>query len=136
MPPHYLISIHAPRMGSDHDYFERATLPEQISIHAPRMGSDGREWGDSPNKRISIHAPRMGSDSAFVALLYVYPAFQSTLPVWGATMLRKLTLRLPGSFQSTLPVWGATSHSHNLKPSHFRISIHAPRMGSDFCLGG
>ena len=35
-------------------------------------------------------------------------AFQSTLPVWGATML------------PVLPAWGMA-----------RISIHAPRVGSD-----
>ena len=34
--------------------------------------------------------------------------FQSTLPVWGATILKN---RSYGStaFQSTLPVWGATA---------------------------
>ena len=33
-------------------------------------------------------------------------------------------------FQSTLPVWGATRHRHQA-PEHHRISIHAPRVGSD-----
>ena len=61
-----LISIHAPRMGSDANAI-RAVLQarNRISIHAPRMGSDCRtpsRW--ARRATISIHAPRMGSDSA------------------------------------------------------------------------
>ena len=33
-------------------------------------------------------------------------------------------------FQSTLPVWGATAHTIDV-PYEARISIHAPRVGSD-----
>ena len=58
-----------------------------------------------------------------------HPRFQSTLPVWGATTIRRLPPMTP-VFQSTLPVWGATASSF---ASHCitRISIHAPRVGSD-----
>ncbi len=55
--------------------------------------------------------------------------FQSTPPVWGATMLRPCHLCTP-PFQSTPPVWGATS----LNPKYADIviiSIHAPRVGGD-----
>ena len=103
-----LISIHAPRMGSDvstrtmermREEFQ-STLPgwgatglafaprlqyADISIHAPRMGSDPVQRRHHPHGPISIHAPRMGSDLR----LRAYPR-------------RKLF-----------------------------ISIHAPRMGSD-----
>ena len=34
------------------------------------------------------------------------------------------------SFQSTLPVWGAT-YSSSIRSAQARISIHAPRVGSD-----
>ena len=78
--------------------------------------------------------------------------FQSTLPVWGATLppscchshhshfnprspcgerpaLRPVS-REGVEFQSTLPVWGATSQPVFLR--HLcSISIHAPRVGSD-----
>ncbi len=39
----FLISIHAPRTGSDlvEEYKE---APTPISIHAPRTGSDGERW--------------------------------------------------------------------------------------------
>ena len=78
--------------------------------------------------------------------------FQSTLPVWGATLVKtlkilrraisihaprvgsdreaKLDEQLSNIFQSTLPVWGATRLSLELGRVHF-ISIHAPRVGSD-----
>ena len=55
--------------------------------------------------------------------------FQSTLPVWGATIFAILFLPLP-SFQSTLPVWGATKEYID-REATLNISIHAPRVGSD-----
>ena len=80
------------------------------------------------------------------------PAFQSTLPVWGATCRRSASSasstnfnprspcgERPGGaghdpddagFQSTLPVWGAT-HVAELPIEPVDISIHAPRVGSD-----
>ena len=41
--------------------------------------------------------------------------FQSTLPVWGATLGRGVSLSLD-VFQSTLPVWGATNNGGG--PTH------------------
>ena len=124
-----VISIHAPRVGSDRIFWNsetrftrfQSTLPvwgatqypggdlgrHPISIHAPRVGSDHK--CDNPRciNPISIHAPRVGSD-------------QKTLPGHCLSAL----------FQSTLPVWGATTvHCPWCPP--FRISIHAPRVGSD-----
>ena len=80
-----VISIHAPRMGSDHHHWQfllrrgrfQSTLPvwgatsksprktlvtAEISIHAPRMGSDPKMLSKFCSNPISIHAPRMGSD--------------------------------------------------------------------------
>ena len=58
----FLISIHAPRTGSDM-LAENIISHMGISIHAPRTGSDHRthsaRCGCNP---ISIHAPRTGSD--------------------------------------------------------------------------
>ena len=56
-----------------------------ISIHAPRVGSDGDERRGWANIRISIHAPRVGSDLMPYILAHTFFGFQSTLPVWGAT---------------------------------------------------
>ena len=57
-----LISIHAPREGSD-QRGRRERRSQTISIHAPREGSDRSSAvrGATPNE-ISIHAPREGSD--------------------------------------------------------------------------
>ena len=100
-----------------------------ISIHAPRVGSDGVSLGASTLLEISIHAPRVGSDGAGPDLTVVQIKFQSTLPVWGATVAPKSG---PYSriFQSTLPVWGATDAGLTAGPQLI-ISIHAPRVGSD-----
>ena len=103
------ISIHAPRMGSDRvrprcrgllgDFNPRSPDGERpcvlawqppclrISIHAPRMGSDRDTLQYRLFATISIHAPRMGSDWFHVSGVPKM-AFQSTLPGWGATVLR------------------------------------------------
>ena len=65
--PHFLqvlalISIHAPREGSDR-WSRNSGGQCQISIHAPREGSDGPPAGPPAGMQtISIHAPREGSD--------------------------------------------------------------------------
>ena len=55
--------------------------------------------------------------------------FQSTRPVWGATIAFHGRL-LGVGFQSTRPVWGATPRARRRCNSN-RISIHAPRVGRD-----
>ena len=78
-----------------------------ISIHAPRVGSDPLAIFFGLLGIISIHAPRVGSD------------------------LIELKGRMEGlEFQSTLPVWGATMPC-DANPVLYKISIHAPRVGSD-----
>ena len=79
--------------------------------------------------QISIHAPREGSDSTNVGDAGSQSAFQSTLPVRGATF-PLFTAGLGFVFQSTLPVRGATVLLY-LHHAIIRISIHAPREGSD-----
>ena len=106
-----IISIHAPRVGSDRDRFAPFSVNLDISIHAPRVGSDqhhsqisaamiyfnprspcGERLATTENAYggyyISIHAPRVGSDAI-----------------------------LGHGAEQTI------------------ISIHAPRVGSDPCTG-
>ena len=103
------ISIHAPRTGSDLIHQNNNTL-FSISIHAPRTGSDvihsttGGAQMDNFNPR-SPHGERQCTYHVSLVL----SAFQSTLPARGAT-------------------GGWIEVERNL--SH-RISIHAPRTGSD-----
>ena len=57
-----------------------------ISIHAPRGGSDWCVLGDKATRiKISIHAPRGGSDAEKKGVTPEQLKFQSTLPVGGAT---------------------------------------------------
>ena len=59
-------------------------------------------------------------------------AFQSTLPVGGATDLADVEFFIK-EFQSTLPVGGATVAYYSFM-GWFYISIHAPRGGSDYII--
>ena len=77
----------------------------------------------------------MGSDYEPSDQLPKTDEFQSTLPAWGATFRWLLPAPARMSFQSTLPAWGATVASD----CHIRrkaISIHAPRVGSDYAAHG
>ena len=115
---------------------ERRLLPrlrrrlQGISIHAPRVGSDNGGGNRYLHTKISIHAPRVGSDFAIKSCTPCIERFQSTLPVWGATLLVLVTDILV-IFQSTLPVWGATTWTGLPTDTSPVISIHAPRVGSD-----
>ena len=99
------VSIHAPRVGRDDD--PKLTKVETwVSIHAPRVGRDAYQLAYEDSRDVSIHAPRVGRD-------------------YGVAQFRAQLL-----FQSTRPVWGAT-----VKDAHIVVavivSIHAPRVGRD-----
>ena len=123
-----------------------------ISIHAPRTGSDRAFLRKSAEIGISIHAPRTGSDVCWITFSTRNCQFQSTLPARGATATMHKSSRgaqnfnprslhgerlparglgyHPAKFQSTLPARGAT-YRLLMFFSFCRISIHAPRTGSD-----
>ena len=74
--------------------------------------------------------PAWGATLVIGDVPYQLGAFQSTLPAWGATaILDAIATRL--GFQSTLPAWGATV-PHGAVSGINPISIHAPRVGSDY----
>ncbi len=150
-------------------------IAKNISIHAPRVGRDGTCWRPSrtwwnfnprapcgarhmavelrtPSYDISIHAPRVGRDGGgYLITIYIFrfqstrpvwgatvnmiveyrsDLFQSTRPVWGATAADVLEVRSLFLFQSTRPVWGATAGTDG-NGFAAGISIHAPRVGRD-----
>ena len=125
----------------------------QISIHAPRVGSDipPRPWstatpyfnprspcGERPHGSvkcispigISIHAPRVGSDSKRPKMPTQPPIFQSTLPVWGATPMCLGPRQRRDYFNPRSPCVERPDGG-DPEPACGRISIHAPRVGSD-----
>ena len=149
-----MISIHAPRGGSDCRQplpFEwrssfQSTLPvggatswaicvqhsHKISIHAPRGGSDHAKCVDGQYLFISIHAPRGGSDRCAAGNKCELLDFNPRSP-WGERLYISVILIKFHVFQSTLPVGGATARDIPI-PGLREISIHAPRGGSDLCL--
>ena len=107
-----------------------STLDQEISIHAPRVGSDVDSVPTAFSK-IRDFNPRSpcGERQWRAVTTLTATVFQSTLPVWGAT-LHPVGSRVGCGFQSTLPVWGATAARDGYRVPHL-ISIHAPRVGSD-----
>ena len=122
------ISIHAPRVGSDVG-ITKLPSDERISIHAPRVGSDRAFLRGGQTGGISIHAPRVGSDSRQAAKASLKDYFNPRSPCGERLQLDEITFK-SRIFQSTLPVWGATVAFAGGSAGNF-ISIHAPRVGSD-----
>ena len=117
-------------MGSDARNIDVRERRNVISIHAPRMGSDQGPRMCRPLQPISIHAPRMGSDLHTVGITGDQARFLSTPPAWGATIQ---VYGAPGQDIISIhaPRMGSDLEKSTLNDSLFWISIHAPRMGSD-----
>ena len=148
-----LISIHAPRGGSD---CRRCIVPLKFFVFQstlpvggatiPRLSKNRllfyfnprSPWGERLQHtgvcltRFGYFNPRSPwgerlKTNSRISKLY---RFQSTLPVGGATRAGLFGVRNTEVFQSTLPVGGATTEGiHAVVFSE--ISIHAPRGGSD-----
>ena len=103
--------------------------------------------------RISIHAPRMGRDDLSSCISLIFTPFQSTRPVWGATvgvLCRRavydfISIHAPRMgrdnvysaiksprklFQSTRPVWGATSVYSGRTVASMRFQSTRPVWGA------
>ncbi len=101
-----------------------------ISIHAPRRGSDKPTINNFESYvLISIHAPRRGSDVSDRADFFADCYFNPRSPQ-GERRQHRRGQRHQGQFQSTLPAGGATRDTGGLSWINC-ISIHAPRRGSD-----
>ena len=122
------ISIHAPRTGSDWRRATKSTRPRYFNPRSPH-GERPNQAGHSPAEwRFQSTLPARGA--TFSTPEGVAPLeFQSTLPARGATDLPD-AFKCAALFQSTLPARGATAALRVLCVIR-RISIHAPRTGSD-----
>ena len=151
-PPRRDISIHAPRTGSDR---VRPGGTEEQKYFNPRSphGERRNPTGSGISERHFNPRSPHGERPALTAAVSSGEKFQSTLPARGAT------LRADGSksgythfnprsphgerqvilivwacaslFQSTLPARGATHQGVLCRCKVRKISIHAPRTGSD-----
>ena len=146
-----MISIHAPRVGSDCPRLLLRLLLNVFQSTLPVWGATRQRWLESSRRNISIHAPRVGSDTfRFLSCLcgaYFNPRspcgerlttttggrlmmnFNPRSPCGERHLVRSLCMEI-FLFQSTLPVWGATDKIKYVSRI-IRISIHAPRVGSD-----
>ena len=120
----HMISIHAPRRGSDTSRI-RAAPGAFISIHAPRRGSDRQRRASDNKRRISIHAPRMGSDHE-VNAHHVHPSISIHAPRMGSDMALSIFAPALFLFQSTLPAWGATSYVHARQDGKLYFNPRSP----------
>ena len=146
-----LISIHAPRTGSDAivtpaaaaQYQFQSTLPARgatiffsprgfcpaFQSTLPARGATARLFSSTPPPNISIHAPRTGSDSRRAEQIRKGADFNPRSP-HGERRVLQSRFADHASFQSTLPARGATTIKQS-ECSNRNISIHAPRTGSD-----
>ena len=123
-----------------------------ISIHAPRKGSDGGLKGVTHKEFISIHAPRKGSDNVqsahYTIGIYFYPRSpQGERPGRQAVSKGNLHISIrrspQGERRKSVSVSARALNFYPRSPQgerHLwavyrlrrkRISIHAPRKGSD-----
>ena len=125
-----LISIHAPRVGSDAVGKQRLRLDRNFNPRSP-CGERPAGGGAAAHKEsISIHAPRVGSDVNWDNGQRIANRNFNPRSPCGERQAILTSLRAMVIFQSTLPVWGATKDKDNLVGA-INISIHAPRVGSD-----
>ena len=100
------ISIHAPRVGSD-------LLPDSVMIYSsyfnPRSPCGERRGCHRGTRvpEISIHAPRVGSDASRERPQRLHLYFNPRSPC-GERLINNQGISTERQFQSTLPVWGAT----------------------------
>ena len=83
-----------------------------ISIHAPRMGSDLQAKCDSAEADVfQSTPPRMGSDNHSCQRQLIIFIFQSTPPAWGATE-QKNGRNYTSNISIHAPAWGATNRNY------------------------
>ena len=131
--PSPLISIHAPRTGSDPTPAMSSWKAAYFNPRSPHGERLLRVVQKLNVLRISIRAPRTGSDNIADQVDGSSVPFQSTLPARGATTGRWAAESAPSDFNprsphgERLPRWGSAVGGAV-------ISIHAPRTGSDIRL--
>ena len=125
-----MISIHAPRAGSDAGSDLDKRMTEIFQSTLPVRGATLVIQLVYTTLRISIHAPRAGSDTTEIDIAVRAMLFQSTPPVRGATMFNISTIRCSWNFNPRPPCGGRRCISAYCN-WEAEISIHAPRAGGD-----
>ena len=106
-----------------------------ISIHAPRVGSDfSRIFTVAALRLFQSTLPVWGATFSALSDTTQARQFQSTLPVWGATAHACAMFRVALYFNPRSPC-GERLRGLPLFRANTDISIHAPRVGSDPNMG-
>ena len=124
-----IISIHAPREGSDCRILALTFFLRYFYPRSPR----GERHNNNTAKtiaQISIHAPREGSDWNGTAEQKKEQLFLSTLPARGATPMATTSQGIRSHFYPRSPR-GERRGRPAQRGLPLLISIHAPREGSD-----
>ena len=124
------ISIHAPRTGSDIETLPRAEFITDFNPRSPHGERRARGCQTSTESVISIHAPRTGSDQGFKFRGIDDVIFQSTLPARGATVRPHVHRQGVNYFNPRSPHGERLARLADVVARR-KISIHAPRTGSD-----
>ena len=109
--------------------YYRQDIHRNFNPRPPAWGATGNAGEYDIQQFISIHAPRMGSDDAEVENQGKSHHFNPRPPHGERLSVRSRPITA-FTFQSTLPAWGATTYDYS-DGYLTKISIHAPRMGSD-----
>ena len=128
--PSPLISIHAPRTGSDPTPAMSSWKAAYFNPRSPHGERLLRVVQKLNVLRISIRAPRTGSDNIADQVDGSSVPFQSTLPARGATTGRWAAESAPSDFNPRSPHGERRCYNYSADAA-INISIHAPRTGSD-----
>ena len=120
--------------GERPPYKSVPVIADRFQSTLPAWGATAYGGGSENYIVISIHAPRIGSDKD--ELTQASKSHFNPRSPHGERRNRSRIFAERVSFQSTLPAWGATSDQKQIAKSALSISIHAPRMGSDFGTNG
>ena len=120
-----LISIHAPRMGSDLPHVQVGRIYKVFQSTLPAWGATScydctGSGADDFNPR-SPHGERRRLKFTTIIKINFNPRSPH-----GERLMPILTLSLLGTFQSTLPAWGATRLRMNRSRAYFNFNPRSP----------
>ena len=124
-----IISIHAPRRGSDGSSGFSPATAARFQSTLPVGGATKGGIASGKARRISIHAPRGGSDTLPMICGRHWTDFNPRSP-WGERHFRICLVAVRLYFNPRSP-WGERPEVSMDRIPASSISIHAPRRGSD-----
>ncbi len=130
-----IISIHAPRVGSDVFPKNHPNYMDYFNPRSPCGERQGVFQKNHPNCTFQSTLPVWGATTAKTGNS-TYKKFQSTLPVWGATLGVGEKTITRYEFQSTLPVWGATAMENGLSAAIMKFQSTLPVWGATCSVSG